>query len=109
MVPGGTAEETSHGMNDAPRKWWNRLDAAVKTMGLLPARADRCTYISYADVKKKTKQVAHASGDNEATQSFEQTGHPLDEENYTMRSMRTSCSSSWRRMSMTSSGCGLLM
>ena len=69
-------------MNDAPRKWWNRLDAAVKTMGLLPARADRCTYISYADVKKKIRQVAHASGDNEATQSFEQTGHPLDEENY---------------------------
>ena len=28
------------------------------------------------------RQVAHASGDNEATQSFEQTGHPLDEENY---------------------------
>ena len=82
VVPGSTAEETAYGMNDAPRKWWNRLDAAVKTMGLLPARADRCTYISYADVKKKkkkkkkTKQVAHASGDNEATQSFEQTGHP---------------------------------
>ena len=52
-------------------------------MGLLPARADRCTYISYADVKKKkAKQVEHASGDNEATQSFEQTGHPLDEVTY---------------------------
>ena len=52
-------------------------------MGLLPARADRCTYISYADVKKKkTKQVVHASGDNEATQSFEQAGHLLNEENY---------------------------
>ena len=76
-------KKPAYGMNDAPRKWWNRLDAAVKTMGLLPARADRCTYISYADVmKKKTKQVAHASGDSEATQSFEQTGHPLDEENY---------------------------
>ena len=58
------------------------MDAAVKTMGLLPARADRCTYISYADVKKKNKQVAHASGDNEATQSFEQPGHLLNEENY---------------------------
>ena len=72
-------------MNDAPRKWWNRLDAAVKAMGLLPARADRCTYVSYADVKKKkkkTKQVVHATGDNEATQSFEQTGHLLDEDNY---------------------------
>ena len=52
-------------------------------MGVLPARADRCTYISSVDVKKKkTKQVAHASGDNEATQSFEQTGHPLDEVSY---------------------------
>ena len=70
-------------MNDAPRKWWNRLDAAVKAMGLLPARADRCTYVSYADVKKKKiKQVVHASGDNEATQSFEQMRHPLNEENY---------------------------
>ena len=26
--------------------------------------------------------MAHASGDNEATQSFEQTGHLLNEENY---------------------------
>ena len=69
-------------MNDAPRNWWNRLDAAVKAMGLLPARADRCTYVSYADTKKKTKQVVHATGDNEATQSFEQTGHLLDEDNY---------------------------
>ena len=76
-------KKPAYGMNDAPRKWWNRLDAAVKTMGLLPARADRCTYISYADVKKKkTKQVVHATGDNEATQSFEQTGHLLNEENY---------------------------
>ena len=54
----------------------------MKTMGLLPARADRCTYISYADVKKKAKQVARASGDNEGTQSFEQTGQPLDEVTY---------------------------
>ena len=52
-------------------------------MGLLPARADRCTYVSYADVKKKKiKQVVHATGDNEATQSFDQTGHPLNEDNY---------------------------
>ena len=76
-------KKPAYGMNDAPRKWWNRLHAAVKTMGLRPARADRCTYISYADVKKKkAKQVARASGDNEAAQSFEQTGHPLDEDTY---------------------------
>ena len=76
-------KKPAYGMNDAPRKWWNRLDAAVKAMGLLPARADRCTYVSYADVKKKKiKQVVHATGDNEATQSFEQTGHSLNEDSY---------------------------
>ena len=75
-------KKPAYGMNDAPRKWGNRLDSAVKAMGLLPARADRCTYVSYADVKKKTKQVVHATGDNEATQSFEQTGHLLNEDNY---------------------------
>ena len=42
-------------MSDAPRKWWNRLDAAVKAMGLCLARADRCTHVSYADVKKRKK------------------------------------------------------
>ena len=61
-------KKPAYGMNDA--------------MGLLTARADRCTYVSYADVKKKIKQVVHATGDNQATQSFDQTGHPLNEDNY---------------------------
>ena len=26
-------KKPAYGMNDAPRKWWNRLDAAVKAMG----------------------------------------------------------------------------
>ena len=34
-------KKPAYGMNDAPWKWWNGLDTAVKTMGLLPARADR--------------------------------------------------------------------
>ena len=29
-------KKPAYGVSDAPRKWWNRLDAAVKTMGLLP-------------------------------------------------------------------------
>ena len=79
------------------------MDAAVKTMGLLPVRADRCTYISYADVKKrKARQVAHASDDNEATQSFEQTGHPLDEVSY-----NEVYEDILEQLMETSSGCGL--
>ena len=48
------------GMNDAPSKWLNWLDAAVKTTGLLHARADRCTYVSYADTGEKIKK-SHGS------------------------------------------------
>ena len=78
-------KKPAYAVNDAPRKWWNRLDAVVKVMGLLPARADRCTYVSYTDVKKKkkkVKQAAHASDDVKATQSFDQSRRPLDEESY---------------------------
>ena len=58
----------SQGMNDAPRKWWNGLDAAVKNMGLCPARADRCTYVSYSDVKKHKKtHMVHSIDANEDT------------------------------------------
>ena len=76
--------------------------------GFFPASADRCTYISYADMKKKkTKQVVHASGDNEATQSSSRQDIFLMRRT-TMRSMRISCSNSWRQMSTISSGYGLL-
>ena len=48
-------KKPAYGMNDAPWTWWNRVDAAVKNMGLCPARADRCTFVSYSDVKKHKK------------------------------------------------------
>ena len=57
-------------MSDAPRKWWNRLDATVKAMGSCPARADRCTYVSYPDVKKHKKtRMAHSADTSEDTPS----------------------------------------
>ncbi|CAE7374757.1 Cpr [Symbiodinium natans] len=36
-----------YGLNDAPRRWWNRLDKFLRTIGLQPTRADRCTYVGY--------------------------------------------------------------
>ena len=83
MVPGSTAKETSLRHERCATKVVEQAGCSCEDYGASPGRADRCTYISYADVKrKKAKQVAHASGDNEATQSFEQAGHPLHEENY---------------------------
>ena len=37
----------AYGMNDAPRKWFNKLDSAIASYGLVPARADRCCYVQY--------------------------------------------------------------
>ena len=52
-------KKPANGMNDARRKWLNWLDAAMKAIELLPARADRCTY----DTGKMTKKhrMAHVS------------------------------------------------
>ena len=31
-----------YGMNDASRRWWNFLDKALRSNGMVPTRADRC-------------------------------------------------------------------
>ena len=36
-------------MNDAPRRWWQVVDKALLSYGLVPTRADRRTYILYGD------------------------------------------------------------
>ena len=44
--------KSSYGLNDAPRRWWQVVDdKAVLGYGLVPTRADRCTYILYGDQK----------------------------------------------------------
>ena len=36
-------------MNDAlPRRWWNILDKALRSHGMVPTRADRCCYVLYS-------------------------------------------------------------
>ena len=38
-------KKPAYGMNDAPRRWWNILDKALRTYGMVPTRADRCCYV----------------------------------------------------------------
>ena len=71
-------KKPAYGMNDAPRKWWNRLDAAMKAMGLLPPRADRCT----SGKKTKRHHMAHVSDACEATPSIGASSPSLDENSY---------------------------
>jgi hypothetical protein len=50
-------------MNDAPRKWWNRLGKTLQILGRVPTRADICIYALYSETDK-----ASISTNTEATQ-----------------------------------------
>ena len=49
-------KKPAYGLNDAPRRWWNVVDAATKKFGLVPTRADRCTYVYYGQQVDKSRQ-----------------------------------------------------
>ena len=66
-------------MSDAPWKWWNKLDAAVKAMGLCHARADRCTYVSYDKTRSRKAHVTHTISDSKVSQPFDETIQPISE------------------------------
>ena len=46
-------------MNDAPRRWWNILDKALRSYGMIPTRADRCCYVLYEENKKENSKHHH--------------------------------------------------
>ena len=50
-------------MNDAPRRWWNVVDAKLRSYGCVPTRADRCTYVLY-DESTRPKKSPVTTADN---------------------------------------------
>ena len=38
-------KKPAYGMNDAPRRWWNILDGALRSYGMIPTQAERCCYV----------------------------------------------------------------
>ena len=48
---GARRKKSAYGLNDAPRRWWQVVDKALLSYGLVPTRADRCTYILDGDQK----------------------------------------------------------
>ena len=42
-------EKLAYGVNGAPRRWWNILDTALRSYGMVPTRADRCCYALYSN------------------------------------------------------------
>ena len=49
----------AYGLNDAPRRWWNKIDKSLRDYGINPTRADQCTYLLYS---QKEKHVSFSEG-----------------------------------------------
>ena len=50
-------KKSAYGLNDAPRRWWQVVDKALLSYGLVQTRADRCTYILYGERKSSTSMT----------------------------------------------------
>ena len=55
---GAKMKKSAYGLNDAPRRWWQVVDKALLSYGMVPSRADRCTYILYDDNIRKKELVS---------------------------------------------------
>ena len=69
---GARMKKPAYGLNDAPRKWWNVVDKALLSYGLVPTRADRCTYVLYGDTSKTKSSSARQSSSTGITVTLEQ-------------------------------------
>ena len=55
---GAKMKKSAYGLNDPPRRWWQVVDKALLSYGMVPTRADRCTYILYDDALKQKELVS---------------------------------------------------
>ena len=55
-------KKPAQGMNHAPRRWWNILDKALCSYGMVPTRADRCCYVLYSIPQRKPPHTPSHSG-----------------------------------------------
>jgi len=61
---GAKMKKSAYGLNDAPRRWWQVVDKALLSYGLVPTRADRCTYILYGEKKSSTTMSKKKPSEN---------------------------------------------
>ena len=61
---GARMKKPAYGLNDAPRRWWNILGSALRSYGLVPTRADRCTYVYYGKQLPKPALVSEKKSSN---------------------------------------------
>ena len=63
--------KSAYGLNDAPRRWWNVLDKALRSYGLVPTRADRCCYVLYSN--KRTSNLPASLKRDKTVNNFLET------------------------------------
>ena len=62
-------KKPAYGLNDAPRRWWNVVDEKLRSYGLVPTRADRCTYVLYHE-NSRDKVLGPKSPQRQDLKSF---------------------------------------
>ena len=88
-----------YGLNDAPRRWWNRLDKFLVSIGLEPTRADRCNYVGYQGIESQKPKPYKAK-------SVQEEGSPFGEES----SMYSDSASSYlKEVALSALNCYALM
>ena len=76
---GARLKKAAYGMNDAPRRWWNRIDNSVRKYGMTPTRADRCVYVYYDNTSKseemqssRSKPLKWSNGSHDSSELIEE-------------------------------------
>ena len=67
---GARLKKPAYGMNDAPRRWWNRIDGSLINDGMAPTRADRCVYDLYGDKNTSTGEARQLKKSNVTSQDY---------------------------------------
>ena len=75
---GARLKKPGYGLNDAPRRWWQIIDKALLECGLIPTRADRCTYILYDNASKTRTYQPPKSVTTEQLSIAEAIDHLMD-------------------------------
>ena len=74
---GARLKKPGYGLNDAPR-WWQIIDKALLDCGLVPTRADRCTYVLYDNTSKTRTYQPPRSVNAEQESISEAIDHLMD-------------------------------
>jgi len=56
-------KKPAYGLNDAPRRWFNIIDASLRNYECVPTRGDRCTYVLYSNTERASKQTTSSKSD----------------------------------------------